>query len=264
MHLARNLRFCRVNMKQCIGSLWLLALAVSSRADTIQLNTGKALSGRVSSYADGAFELQSTNASPVKVPADTVISVDFSRGVAAATVELTDQKPLAGRIWLVSRGVVNLDDDKGATTRIPLARISRVLFSSEPVPERPVPPPRPRPAHAPYESPYNDPKIEVISHGETVDIQRHCAAGKITIVEFYADWCGPCRILGPKVEERVNRDPDLVLRKINIVDWHSPVCEQNGIRAIPFVQVYDRSGNKVGDMTGSNASLLEPLLGRAR
>jgi hypothetical protein len=132
-------------MKKCIVGLCLLALAVGAHADTVQLNTGKTLSGRVAGYANDSFELQPTNATPMIVPANTVASIDFSRGVVLATVELAGQKPLAGKVWLYARGALNFDDDKGVTTRIPLAKISRVSFSTEPVPEKPAPPPRSKP-----------------------------------------------------------------------------------------------------------------------
>lgn len=250
-------------MKKCTASLCFLALAVGVQADIIQLNNGRTLSGRIAGYANDSFELQPTNAAPVQVPASAISSIDFTRGIVLATVELAGQKPLAGRIWLYARGVLNFDDDKGQTARIPLAKISRVTFSAEPVPERPAPPPRPKPAGLPIESSTGT-KVEIISHGDPVDIREHCVSGKITIVDFYADWCGPCRSIGPVLEEHVGKDADLVLRKVDIVKWDSAVARQFGIQAIPFIQVYDRRGNKIGELTGFNLARFESLLSSAR
>jgi thioredoxin 1 len=261
--LARKLRLGPI-VKRYIASLFLMALAIGARADLIQLTTGKTLSGRVTSYANDAFELQPTNATPVKVPANSVTTIDFPSGAVKATVEVDGQEPLAGTIWLYARGTLSFDGNNGESTKIPLAKISRVSFSAEPIPERPAPPPRPKSVRAPAASPYAAAKVEVISHGEEVDIQKHCVSGKITIVDFYADWCGPCKQAGPILEELVSNDSDLVLRKIDIVKWTSPVSQQFGLHGIPYIQVYDRRGNKVGDMSGFNKATLETYLSRAR
>jgi len=245
-------------------TLILLGVASAAPADLIQLTSGKLVSGRVLSYANDLFVVQPTNTAPVQVPANSISTIDFPSGAVLATVEVGGEKPAAGKIWLYARGALNFDSASGETARIPLAKISRVSFSADPLPDRPAPLPRPKinPPPSPY--PYAFTKVEIISHGESVDIQKHCIPGKITIVDFYADWCGPCRQAGPILEECVNKDPDLVLRKIDIVKWSSPVSQQFGLHGIPYIQVYDGRGNKVGDMTGFNKAILESYLSRAR
>lgn len=87
------------------------------------------------------------------------------------------------------------------------------------------------------------------ARGGPVDLKRLLVPGKVTIVDFYADWCGPCRVIGPKLEALANASGDVVLRKVDIVKWGSPVARQFGLRSIPSVRVYDRKGNLVGAPT---------------
>jgi len=92
--------------------------------------------------------------------------------------------------------------------------------------------------------------IAVISHGVPVDINQHLAFGNVTVVDFYADWCGPCRRLSPSLEQMASTDPEVALRKIDIVNWKTAVAQQFNIRSIPQVHVYDRSGHLVGVVLG--------------
>jgi thioredoxin-like negative regulator of GroEL len=73
--------------------------------------------------------------------------------------------------------------------------------------------------------------------------------GKVTVVDFYADWCGPCRQISPYLERMAAQDPDIVLVKVDIVDWQTPVTRQFGIRSIPNILVFDPRKAQVGNPT---------------
>jgi thiol-disulfide isomerase/thioredoxin len=94
--------------------------------------------------------------------------------------------------------------------------------------------------------------VEVISHGSQVDITKHLALGNVTVVDFYADWCGPCRQISPGLEQMANSDPEVALRKIDIVNWNTSVVRQYNIRSIPHVEVYNRGGNLIGTVVGAD------------
>src|SRR5437588_6135824 len=107
-------------------------------------------------------------------------------------------------------------------------------------------------------------QVEVISHGAQVDIARHLALGNVTVVDFYADWCGPCRQLSPSLEQMAITDPEIALRKIDIVNWNTAVAKQYNIRSIPQVNVYNRGGNLVGTVVGVNAEEVKRYVTQAK
>ena len=67
-------------------------------------------------------------------------------------------------------------------------------------------------------------------------------AEKKVLIDFYADWCGPCRMLSPIVDEIANERDDLVVAKVN-VDDEPELAEKFGVISIPTLAVM--SGGKV-------------------
>jgi thiol-disulfide isomerase/thioredoxin len=105
---------------------------------------------------------------------------------------------------------------------------------------------------------------EVISHGAQVDINQHLALGNVTVFEFYADWCGPCRRLSPSLEQMAQTDPEVALRKIDIVRWGTPVAQQFNIHSVPQVNVYNRAGNLVGTVFGADFDQVKAYVAQAK
>ena len=68
------------------------------------------------------------------------------------------------------------------------------------------------------------------------------------LIDFYADWCGPCRMLGPVLEEISNEKNDVVIGKINVDDSRE-LANQFGIRSIPTMIVF-KNGSEVDRMIG--------------
>lgn len=69
------------------------------------------------------------------------------------------------------------------------------------------------------------------------------------LLDFYADWCGPCRMVGPVVEEISNTRSDVKVGKIN-VDEQPELATQFGITSIPMLVVM-KNGKLVNSAVGA-------------
>lgn len=72
-------------------------------------------------------------------------------------------------------------------------------------------------------------------------------SGEKTLVDFWAPWCGPCRMLGPIIEEIANEVPNQV-GKVN-VDEEEELATKYGVSSIPTVIVF-QNGKEVARTVG--------------
>jgi thioredoxin 1 len=74
--------------------------------------------------------------------------------------------------------------------------------------------------------------------------------GKPVVVDFWAEWCGPCRMVGPIVENLAEQfEGQVVIGKLN-VDENPDVCEKYGIRNIPTI-LFFKNGEVVDKQVGA-------------
>jgi thioredoxin 1 len=71
------------------------------------------------------------------------------------------------------------------------------------------------------------------------NIAEVLSGNEITIVDFWAPWCGPCRMLGPIIEELAAENTDIAIGKMN-VDENSATPTESGIRGIPTMIFYKK------------------------
>ena len=75
-------------------------------------------------------------------------------------------------------------------------------------------------------------------------------AGKPVIVDFWAEWCGPCKSIAPSLEEISNEMNDkLVVAKINI-DENPIIAQKYEIRSIPALMLF-KEGKKISEVMGA-------------
>lgn len=72
---------------------------------------------------------------------------------------------------------------------------------------------------------------------------------KPVLLDFYADWCGPCRMVGPLISEISEERSDIKVGKIN-VDEQSELAAKFGVMSIPMLAVI-KGGKTVNTAVGA-------------
>ncbi|XP_014666061.1 PREDICTED: thioredoxin, mitochondrial-like [Priapulus caudatus] len=80
------------------------------------------------------------------------------------------------------------------------------------------------------------PRLSIVTIQDEADFKEKVINSKIPVlIDFYADWCGPCKILGPRIEKMVGKeDGKVILAKVN-VDTNSELAMEYGVQSVPTV-----------------------------
>lgn len=83
---------------------------------------------------------------------------------------------------------------------------------------------------------------------------------KLVMIDFWAEWCGPCRTVGPIVEEVANEYSNIAVIGKCDVDENSEIAVMHSIRNIPTL-LFIKNGNVVDKLVGAvaKAKIVEKL-----
>jgi thiol-disulfide isomerase/thioredoxin len=218
----------------------IFATTLACRADTIQLSSGQEVKATVTKYRNHAFEVRTDDGKNASYPANDVKRIQFDRRESSSKLVTRTNGMQEGTVAAFENGGFVLMQPSGTRT------FSAIFVeTAEFVADR-------------------GQSVEVISHGQQIDISKHLALGNVTIVDFYADWCGPCKVVDPTIKQLAQSDPEIAVRKIDIVDWSSAVAKQYNVHTLPRVEVYGRKGQLVGTARGADPDQVRQYVAQAK
>jgi len=86
-----------------------------------------------------------------------------------------------------------------------------------------------------------------VVYANNTDFQEKIAKGTV-LLDFYADWCAPCRMIGPVLEQIAEENPEIKVVKVN-VDENAELANNFGVKGIPALFVL-KEGKTVAQRAG--------------
>ncbi len=87
-----------------------------------------------------------------------------------------------------------------------------------------------------------------ILHIDKKGFEEIKGSGKTIVLDFFAEWCGPCKMIAPYIEEIALENPDITIAKVD-VDKATDLAIEFGIQSIPTIIVFKDgkiSGKAIG------------------
>ena len=96
------------------------------------------------------------------------------------------------------------------------------------------------------------------------DLTTYLVKGKVTVIDFSAIWCEPCRKIDEHMAQLFSRRGDVAYRKFDIGDWDTPLAQHylKNVQKLPYVIVYGASGEKIDEISGLDLKKLDGAISR--
>jgi thioredoxin 1 len=85
-------------------------------------------------------------------------------------------------------------------------------------------------------------------HFNKASFDEALASGQLLMVDFWAEWCGPCQMLGPQLEALAAEHDELIIGKVDVSEY-GDIAVEMGVSSIPALFFY-RNGKLEKSLIG--------------